>query len=209
MTQGERPFPEPYGRPRAIVLDAFGTIVGIGARRRPYHRFTSMARSAGGAVDPLVADLPLRDWAASVGAPPGEIAMAEADLAIETGSIRLRDWVPPAWHAIREAGIRIGVCSNLATPYGPPLLSVLPDDPDVVVLSYAVGLKKPDPAIYALVADRLGIPPAGILFVGDTRSADHDGPRAAGMSALPVEAFETAWPDIVADRPWSRANGHG
>jgi hypothetical protein len=87
-------------------------------------------------------------------------------------------------------GVRIGVCSNLALPYGFPLLSALPDTPDAVILSYEVGLVKPDPAIFRLVCDRLGFRPAEILFVGDTPSADVEGPRAIGIPAMLISELE-------------------
>ena len=38
---------------------------------------------------------------------------------------------------------------------------------DDVVLSCAVGLRKPDPAIYQLACERLGVEPEECLFVGD------------------------------------------
>ena len=103
---------------------------------------------------------------------------------------------PPAgiaeiWQSLRDSGLLIAVCSNLALPYGAPLLSVLPDAPDAVIHSYEVGLVKPDPAIFHVVCDRLGVQPAEILFVGDTQLADIDGPQAIGMSAMHISDFES------------------
>jgi hypothetical protein len=68
---------------------------------------------------------------------------------------------------------------NLALPYGEPLLSILPDAPDAVILSFEVGLVKPDPAIFHLVCDGLGIQLAEILFVGDIPAADIEGPAGS------------------------------
>ena len=59
-----------------------------------------------------------------------------------------------------------------------------------MILSYEVGLLKPDPAIFHLVCERLGFPPAEILFAGDTPSADIEGPRAIGMPAMLIADFE-------------------
>jgi HAD superfamily hydrolase (TIGR01509 family) len=114
----------------------------------------------------------------------------ERDLQAESASIRLRPEIEAIWQVLLDKGLRIGVCSNLALPYGPPLLSALPDPPDAVILSYEVGLVKPDPAIFHLVCDRLGISPAEILFVGDTPSADIEGPQAIGMPAMLISDFE-------------------
>jgi HAD superfamily hydrolase (TIGR01509 family) len=114
----------------------------------------------------------------------------ERDLQAESASIRLRPEIEAIWQVLLDKGLRIGVCSNLALPYGPPLLSALPDPSDAVILSYEVGLVKPDPAIFHLVCDRLGISPAEILFVGDTPSADIEGPQAIGMPAMLISDFE-------------------
>lgn len=52
---------------------------------------------------------------------------------------------------------------------------------EFVVDSHLVGIEKPDPAIFAVALGRLGTPPGRTLFVGDIRSVDEAGARAAGM----------------------------
>lgn len=74
-------------------------------------------------------------------------------------------------------------------PYGSPLVACLPSTPDALVLSYEVGLAKPAPAIFHLVCERLSFAAQEILFVGDTQSADIDGPRAIGMPAMHISEF--------------------
>jgi putative hydrolase of the HAD superfamily len=54
---------------------------------------------------------------------------------------------------------------------------------DAVVVSYAVGLCKPDLAIYALVLSRLGVAAAEGLFVDD-RPENIAGAEAAGLAGL-------------------------
>lgn len=51
-----------------------------------------------------------------------------------------------------------------------------------VVVSGAVGLTKPDPAIYALACRRFGLAPAQALFIDD-RAENIDAARAFGMQA--------------------------
>lgn len=48
------------------------------------------------------------------------------------------------------------------------------------MISGEVGLRKPDPAIYALAAERLGLPPEQIVFVDDL-AANVRGAVRAGM----------------------------
>lgn len=54
---------------------------------------------------------------------------------------------------------------------------------DVLVYSHEVGLAKPDPAVYALTADRLGVRPDEVVFLDDTE-VRVDGARAAGWHAV-------------------------
>jgi hypothetical protein len=85
----------------------------------------------------------------------------EADLAEELAGLRLFAEVPRCWPRPR-AGLRL-VCSNLAAEYGPAVLGLLPGL-DAYVLSYEVGLAKPDPAIFQRVCDALGCAPGEVMF---------------------------------------------
>lgn len=67
---------------------------------------------------------------------------------------------------IRSAGVRIGLLSN-SWGTGMYPRERLEACFDVQVISGEVGLRKPDPAIYELAADRLGVPPARCAFVDD------------------------------------------
>ncbi len=63
---------------------------------------------------------------------------------------------------------KIGLLSNTSVEY----TGAIKDNSfwehfDDVVLSYKVGLRKPDPAIYKLAAERLGVPPQQIVFIDD------------------------------------------
>ena len=177
---------------QAICFDAFGTLVEITDKRRPFRALLRGGVNSLMAEEVLTKPLNLREVAASVSHELGETGLAEleADLQAECASIRLRPGIAEIWRSLRERGLRIAVCSNLALPYGAPLLTALPDTPDAVILSYEVGLVKPDPAIFHQVCDRLGLQPAEIQFVGDTMSADVEGPRAIGMPAMLIADFE-------------------
>lgn len=177
---------------RAICFDAFGTLVEMTDRRRPF-RALLQGRGAGiTAEEVLTRPLGLHEVAARISheVTGDDLVKIEQDLQAECASVRLRPGIEAIWQSLRRKGTRIGVCSNLALPYGPALLAALPDAPDAVVLSYEVGLVKPDPAIFRLVCERLERHPAEVLFVGDTPSADIEGPRTIGMSAMPISTFE-------------------
>jgi HAD superfamily hydrolase (TIGR01549 family) len=178
---------------RAICFDAFGTLVEISDKRRPFRTLLKDRPLGDLANAVLTRPLDLRSVAKLLAAELDEdrLASLERDLQAEISSIELRPGVDQIWNVLRGRGIRIGVCSNLALPYGRPLLAALPGGPDALVLSYEVGLAKPDPAIFHLVCERLDLTPAKVLFVGDTPSADIDGPRAVGMPAMHISDFMT------------------
>ena len=180
---------------RAVAFDAFGTLVEIADKRRPYGRLLALAPAdvrdrlrERVMREPRTLEHCLREAGDAIGEADAE--SLRADLAAELVSIRLRPRTKALWHRLQGQGVPIAVCSNLAAPYGPPMLDLLPDAPDVAVLSYEVGCQKPEPAIYALVAERLGLPPEAILFSGDTPEADVNGPRAAGMQANLIGELE-------------------
>ncbi len=58
---------------------------------------------------------------------------------------------------------------------------------DDIVDSHEVGLKKPDPAIYALVQRRLGVEPEEVVFLDDA-AANVEAARAAGWHAVRHES---------------------
>lgn len=72
-----------------------------------------------------------------------------------------------AVRALHDRGVRTGLVSNSwgdATAYDRALLDEIFDG---VVISSEVGLRKPDPAIYELGAQRIGLPPQACVFVDD------------------------------------------
>lgn len=72
---------------------------------------------------------------------------------------------------------------------------------DFVVDSHLVGIEKPDPGIFDVALGRLGIPAAHALFVGDIRSLDEEGARAAGTRFVLIDPYgDYAAPETPAIR---------
>jgi putative hydrolase of the HAD superfamily len=69
----------------------------------------------------------------------------------------------------RLGGVRVGVLSNSwgSEPYDPYAGYHLHEHYDTVIVSGEVSLRKPDPAIYLLAADKLGLPAAACVLVDD------------------------------------------
>jgi putative hydrolase of the HAD superfamily len=83
---------------------------------------------------------------------------------------------------LRGAGVRTGLISNSwgTGIYEPRLLDELFD---AVVISGEVGLHKPQPEIFLLACERLGLEPAECVFVDDLRE-NVAGAEAVGMTAI-------------------------
>jgi epoxide hydrolase-like predicted phosphatase len=83
---------------------------------------------------------------------------------------------------IRGAGLFTGMISNSwsTSHYDRKLLEELFD---VAVISAEVHLHKPQPEIYLLAAERLGVEPAECIFVDDLRE-NWEGAEAVGMTAV-------------------------
>jgi putative hydrolase of the HAD superfamily len=91
--------------------------------------------------------------------------------------------------ALRERGLKIGlitVCSEDV-----PLLGEETSFHglfDAEVFSATCGLRKPDPRIYRLALDRLGVEPEEALFVGDGANDELAGAERVGMRAIGVDS---------------------
>lgn len=108
----------------------------------------------------------------------------------------LYDTMPKQWlpvpgavellRVLKSRGHQVGLLSNTALDVRPRLAELgLLAYLDTVVLSFEEGLVKPDPRIFRLAADRLGIPADQCVFVGDTPQVDGDAVHA-GMTSLLV-----------------------
>lgn len=89
---------------------------------------------------------------------------------------------------LRRRGYRLGVISNADGRVEALLESVgLRPHFELVVDSGLVGIDKPDPRIFHLAAERMGVRPDEALYVGDIYEIDVQGARAAGMDAVLID----------------------
>jgi HAD superfamily hydrolase (TIGR01549 family) len=70
---------------------------------------------------------------------------------------------------LREAGLQVGLISNLSTPYMEPFFTLgLDRMMDHAVFSCEVGFVKPEPQIYEAMISKMGLEPSQMLMVGDS-----------------------------------------
>jgi putative hydrolase of the HAD superfamily len=85
----------------------------------------------------------------------------------------------------RERGLRFALCTNNVREWESRWRALLPIDElfEVVVDSAFVGMRKPEPEIYTLTLERLGLPAEACAFVDDL-AVNVEAARAAGMHGI-------------------------
>lgn len=198
----------------AVLFDLFGTIVPP-YRRGMHHAALGRIASVLGASFDTVLEGWTSTWDARArGRFPSIVdnlrvivpdvsddALAEAhrvyqrftvqSLVPKPGALEALDWM-------HEQGIAAALVTNCA-----------PDVPELwaetrwshrfraTVFSCALGVKKPDPAIYRAALDQLGVAPSAAAFVGDGSDHELQGAAAVGLSPVLVrnELDDTDDPD--------------
>jgi putative hydrolase of the HAD superfamily len=96
--------------------------------------------------------------------------------------------VIPALSGLHERHLQLAIVSN----FDSRLTRVCQDLDiapffDAVVMSGQVGCAKPDPRIFAIALERLGVSSAESLHIGDSEALDVEGAQAAGLRALLID----------------------
>jgi len=161
-------------RIRAVICDLDETL--IGPRVAQWGRLAALLHAslpapAGGATRPL---------------PSPVTAILTRLYAWSRRKVVLDAEVMDALEALRRAGLRVGLVTNGAARKRHTIeLLGLGRWVSCVVVSEEEGRRKPDAALFQLAAERLGMRPGEILFVGDKPRQDIKGARSAGL--------RTAW----------------
>jgi putative hydrolase of the HAD superfamily len=209
---------------RAVLLDAFGTLVHLdapeAALRRELRRRTGLNVSEAEAAVALRAEIAyyrshhdegrdpaglaaLRRRCAEVlraNLPAALDAPLDEVLAALLAALRFVAFpeVPGALRALRARGARLVVVSNWDVSLGAALdaagLSPLLDG---IVSSAEVGVRKPHVDIFTRALELAGAAPAQALHVGDSVSYDVAGARAAGIEPVLVVRGEAPAPSHV------------
>jgi putative hydrolase of the HAD superfamily len=89
---------------------------------------------------------------------------------------------------LKSLGHKIALVSDCT--YEVPVLweeTVFPKLIDIPVFSCLVGIKKPDPRIYKVALDGLGVNPQDCLYIGDGSSHELTGARKVGMHPVLIQ----------------------
>jgi putative hydrolase of the HAD superfamily len=100
---------------------------------------------------------------------------------------------------LRERGYKLAICTNNVREWEARWRAMLPVEEifDVVVDSAFVGTRKPEPRIYELTLDALGVDAGAALLIDDIE-ANCTGARALGIQAIWFQSSEQAIADTQA-----------
>jgi len=129
-------------------------------------------------------------FAAVLGISPRAEGMVERLFA----GVRPDERMVGAVRSAKAAGVPTGLISNSwgRTTYDEKLIDELFD---AVVISGDVGLHKPEPEIFHLGAERLGVPAEECVFVDDLRE-NCEGAEAVGMTAILHRGADSTLPEL-------------
>jgi putative hydrolase of the HAD superfamily len=100
---------------------------------------------------------------------------------------------------LKESGLRMAMLTNNVREWEPLWRPMLPVDEifETVVDSGFVGYRKPEPEIYAMTLERIGMPAEACLFVDDLE-VNIDAARELGLQAVHFQDNEQAIAEIRA-----------
>ena len=173
---------------RAVAFDAFGTLVNITQPHWPYkkalqwlleHRFADVSLGRRMMTEDISFNEMVQLYAQGQ-YPVADLQQRLAELQVELDSIELFPESLQVLQQLKDKGYQLILCSNLAQPYGEKIKPMLPVF-DAYTMSYEVGAIKPEPEIYHCFLTELDLQPEQVLFIGDQKIADVDGPQQLGL----------------------------
>jgi epoxide hydrolase-like predicted phosphatase len=183
---------------RAVVFDIGGVLeitpdLGTDEKWRPQfglpeEEYTTRTRPIwrAGSLGQLTLDQVHEQLATALETDQATVAQFMADIWTEylgTLNTELRDWfaaLRPRWRTGILSNSFVGAREREAAAYG------FPDLVDELIYSHEVGVAKPDPAVYQLTCDRLGVRPDELAYVDDVPVCV-DAARELGIHAILFE----------------------
>ncbi|RMP32141.1 hypothetical protein ALO95_200050 [Pseudomonas syringae pv. antirrhini] len=185
---------------KAILLDAFGTILRINTGTHPYRLLLKEGRRNGRQPRPddarvlMMFNGGLSQAAGHLGIDITASRLAEIEemLEAEVSSIEAYPDALEAVALLQERKRLVAVCSNLAYPYGRAVTRLFPTL-DAYGFSYEISATKPDPYMYRQTCALLGMVPGDafgenrIVMTGDSLRCDCYGPRTVGITGVHLD----------------------
>ncbi len=140
-------------------------------------------------------ELFFRGWMTAAGIPEEEFRECAAKFGAIHREASLWRVVRPgtfeALEAFKSAGYKLAIVSNAEGQVEADAQRIgLAGFFDVIIDSHIVGVAKPDPRIFQIALERLGVVPDEARFAGDIYSIDVEGARAAGIESRLVDQHQ-------------------
>jgi HAD superfamily hydrolase (TIGR01549 family) len=177
------------GRPGDVILEAITEFIASGrSDRRPDRLIASFGLSAD---DPLATSL-----SAAFEGNGGEIVVVRDAVAVveRLAGVATVVVVSNGYPQVQAAKLRRTGLDQFVS---------------ALVASEAVGLRKPDPAIFAYASRLTGIPPTAAVHIGDSLAEDIAGANAAGYASIHLKSGELADPGLGSAVPSARVASLG
>lgn len=187
------------GQIQVVVFDLYGTLLHITQKTNPYKRLwedigletseqIGFARNAA----LMMSFSSLKDYLKFLQeflpCFNRDVLSYEQEIRQEVMSAELYPDTMSVLNTLREGELKLGLISNLATPYKEPFFTLGLDVYfDRITFSCEVGFVKPQKAIYQKMAMNLGIDPTRILVVGDSVKNDVEGPQSIEMNTVHLD----------------------
>lgn len=180
---------------KAVILDAFGTILSSTAVAQPYRQLFKEGARQGRRPTPddarivMTLNCGIEGAAEHLGIHLSQARLAEIQSLLEADLVSINAFSDAiaSIELLQENNVAIAVCSNLAHPYGAVVSRLFPHL-DVYAYSYQLGMLKPEPQMYRWVCEQLDVTPGcgfgsgdAVHMIGDSIRCDRDGPRAVGI----------------------------
>lgn len=184
---------------QAVLFDCFGTLMEITYKAKPYGKMLEYIGKEWAKENKTLdkkhtahfvmsQSVMLSQMFDDFNVPYNAQVMQECEAALyqELFSVKTFDDTNSTILNLQNQNIKVGMCSNLAMPYGIAAQSkTIPLD--YYFFSYEMDCIKPESKIYLQSAEEMNVAPENIVFVGDTLDADYHGPIAAGLQAVLIK----------------------
>jgi len=118
---------------------------------------------------------------------PDELAQDVLSVLPHRVEFKAYDDAEPAIRELKRRGYRLIVISNVSSLENLSIYLArtgLRKYFDLLMASGSVGFEKPDPRIFRLASERIGVPPEEMAHVGDDYEADYLGAETAGLKGV-------------------------
>ncbi len=189
---------------KAIIFDLWGTLFESDATTRPFEEFA--IRLGRTYRDPKfytafseifmaqhITDLEkvMLEFTKKIGVDAGEELISElCEIFKKNGTVRKYAF-PETIAVLQELKkkYKIAILSNTTNISMKQMFEKFPlnELADEIILSYEVGIQKPDPRIYAIALEKLGVSKDEVIMVGDSLRLDVESAEAFGIKGILID----------------------